>query len=104
MLPRSREGNSRNRWFDDFVRHSLERDALVLAKVRQRAVLRSLLDRLAGQMAQLLNVPNAMSGLNTTRPTADSYLRGPRQRQKSMLSTRVSVPDSCVSTRRSWRV
>lgn len=70
-----REGNARNRWFDDFVKQSLERDALELAKVRQRAVLRSLLDRLAGQTAQLLNVSNAMSGLNTTRPTADGYVR-----------------------------
>ncbi|CAB4974482.1 MAG: DUF4143 domain-containing protein [Actinobacteria bacterium] len=70
-----REGSARNRWFDDFVRQSLERDALELQKVRQRAVLRSLLNRLAGQTAQILNVSNAMAGLDTTRPTADGYVR-----------------------------
>ena len=70
-----REPSARNRWFDDFVKQSLERDALELTKVRQRAVLRSLLNRLAGQTAQLLNVSSAMSGLSTTRPTADGYVR-----------------------------
>ena len=70
-----REGSARNRWFDDFVKHSLERDALELQKVRQRAVLRSLLNRLAGQTAQILNVSTAMAGLDTTRPTADGYVR-----------------------------
>ncbi|MHB8263032.1 MAG: ATP-binding protein [Acidimicrobiales bacterium] len=51
-----RSGAARTRWFDDYVLLSVERDAVELARIRQRQVLRSLLERLAGQTAQVLNV------------------------------------------------
>ena len=44
-----RQGAARARWFSDYVRLSIERDAMELAQVRQRQVLRDLLNRLAGQ-------------------------------------------------------
>lgn len=44
-----REGASRNRWLDNDATRSIERDAMVLSRVRQRQVLRDLLNRLAGR-------------------------------------------------------
>ncbi|MBN2624034.1 MAG: ATP-binding protein [Acidimicrobiales bacterium] len=70
-----RQGAARSRWFRDYVRLSVERDAAELAKVRQRAVLSQLLDRLAGQTGQVLNVAAASSGLEVHRETIDSYVR-----------------------------
>lgn len=48
-----RDGAARSRWFDDYVRQTLERDALELKQVRQRQALRGLLDRLASRTAQV---------------------------------------------------
>ena len=70
-----REGAARNRWFDDYVRQTLERDALELKQVRQRSALRDLLDRLAGRTGQLLNLSQATQGMSVSRETVDSYTR-----------------------------
>lgn len=70
-----RQGAARSRWFRDYVRLSVERDAVELAKVRQRAVLSQLLNRLAGQTGQVLNVTAASSGLEAHRDTIDGYVR-----------------------------
>ena len=48
---------ARARWFDDYVRVSLARDAAELSKIRRAALLPALLRRLAGQTAQVLNIP-----------------------------------------------
>ncbi|HVX19115.1 MAG TPA: DUF4143 domain-containing protein [Acidimicrobiales bacterium] len=74
-LARRRSGAARARWFDDYVRLSIERDAVDLARVRQRQVLRDLLDRLAGQTGQSLNVASAARGLDAHRETIDGYVR-----------------------------
>lgn len=47
-----RSGASRNRWFDDFVRPSIDRGAAELARVGQRQALAELLSLLAGRSAQ----------------------------------------------------
>lgn len=70
-----RSGAARARWFDDYVRMSVERDAVELARIRQRKVLRALLERLAGQTAQVLNVTAAVRGLDADRKTIDTYVR-----------------------------
>lgn len=70
-----RSGPARVRWFDDYVRSSVERDAVELARVRQRKVLGELLERLAGQTAQILNVAVASRGLDADRKTIDGYVR-----------------------------
>lgn len=112
-LALQRTGSARNRWFDDFVRQSLERDALELQKVRQRSVLRALLNRLAGQTAQVLNVTNAMKGLGTTRPTAEGYVRlledlflvvelpawGKTLRARATAAPKIHVVDSGLAAR-----
>lgn len=70
-----RQGAARDRWFDDYVRSSVERDALELARVQRRDVLRRLLERLADQSAQVLNVATAGSDLSIDRGTLDGYAR-----------------------------
>ncbi len=70
-----RAGGSRNRWFDDYVRSSIERDATELARVGQRQSLSELLSLLAGQSAQVLNVANLTNILQLNRKTVEGYLR-----------------------------
>lgn len=70
-----RSAASRARWFDDFVRQSVERDALELSQVRQRQSLADLLSRLASQTGQLLNISKAAETLAVDRRTAEAHLR-----------------------------
>jgi predicted AAA+ superfamily ATPase len=70
-----RSAAARNRWFDDYVRLSLERDVQELSKIRQAASLPRLLERLAGQTAQLLNVNKVATSVQLDDGTARSYLR-----------------------------
>ena len=70
-----RTGSARSRWFDDYVRQSIERDALELGQVRKRQVLRELLGRLAGRTGQVLNLSQASSGLAVDRSTIEEYTR-----------------------------
>jgi predicted AAA+ superfamily ATPase len=66
---------ARARWFDDFVRQSVERDALELSRVRQRQSLVELLTRLASQTGQLLNITKAAEAVGVERKTAEVHLR-----------------------------
>lgn len=66
---------ARARWFDDFVRLSVERDALELSRVRQRQSLAELLTRLASQTGQLLNITKAAEAIGVERKTAEAHLR-----------------------------
>jgi uncharacterized protein len=66
---------ARARWFDDYVRLTLERDVRELARVEQAAVLPRLLERVAGQTGQVLNLARAAQELSVPERTADSYLR-----------------------------
>lgn len=70
-----RDSVERNRWFDDYVRQTLERDALELRQVRQRQALRDLLSRLAGRTGQVLNLGQATQGMTVRRETIDDYVR-----------------------------
>ncbi len=75
-LALQREGASRARWFDDYVRLSLSRDVAELApRLRQAAVLPKLLERLAAQTGQLLNVTAAADAVGMDASTAEGYLR-----------------------------
>jgi uncharacterized protein len=66
---------ARARWFDDFVRQSIERDALELSQVRQRQSLADLLARLASQNGQLLNITKTAEAVGVDRKTAEAHLR-----------------------------
>jgi predicted AAA+ superfamily ATPase len=70
-----RAGTARDRCFDDYIRQSLERDAIELVRVRQRNMLRELLGRLAGRTGQVLNLTNASPGLTGERKTIEDYVR-----------------------------
>lgn len=70
-----REQPAQDRWFEDYVRLSIERDATELSRVRQRQALRDLLERLAAQTGQVLNVARASEDLKVERKTADHHLR-----------------------------
>jgi predicted AAA+ superfamily ATPase len=66
---------TRARWFDDFVRASVERDALELGRVRERQAMADLLAHLAAQTGQLLNVTKAAQAVGVSRPTVENHLR-----------------------------
>lgn len=66
---------SRARWFDDFVRQSIERDALELSQIRQRQAMVDLLTHLAAQTGQLLNISKAAEAVGVDRKTAEAHLR-----------------------------
>ena len=71
----SRSEAARQRWFDDYLRQSIERDVVELSRVRERQVLRTVLERLAGQTGQLLNVAKLGAGIGANIKTVESHVR-----------------------------
>lgn len=108
-----RVGTARDRWFDDYIRQSLERDAIELVRIRQRTMLRELLGRLAGRTGQVLNLTNASQGLTAERKTIEDYVRlledlflidrlpawGKTLRARTAASPKVHVIDTGVAAR-----
>jgi len=108
-----RSGEARNRWFDDYLRVSLARDVLDLAKVRQGALLPELLRRLAGQTAQVLNMAAAGRSAGLEPRTAETYTKlfedlflvrrlhawGRTLRARSAASPKLHVVDAGVAAR-----
>lgn len=108
-----RGGVARNRWFDDCVRLTLERDVRDLSHLRQAAMLPALANKLAGQTAQVLNITAAAAGVGLDRATADSYVRlleavfllyrlpawGTTLTARSSASPKIHVVDSGVAAR-----
>lgn len=74
-LALQRDESSRSRWFDSYVRSSVERDAVEIARIHHRQALMDVFNRLAAQTAQVLNVTNLASNLHIDRKTAETYLR-----------------------------
>lgn len=69
------KATSRNRWFDNYVKLTLERDVRELSRVRQGDQLERLLHTLAGQTAQVLNLRKAAEKAELDPGTAENYLR-----------------------------
>lgn len=104
---------SRGRWFDDFVRASVERDALELGRIRERQAMADLLALVAAQTGQLLNVSAAAGKLGVTRPTVEGHLRlledlflvvrlpawGRNLRSRVSVKPKVHVVDSGLAAR-----
>ncbi len=65
----------RARWFSDYITQSVERDVRELAHIRDRQLLRDVLNRLAGRTASILDVSKAMAGLPGERRTLENYIR-----------------------------
>ena len=74
-LAARRSPTGRDRWFDNYVKQSIEKDALELTRVRQRQVVGDLLGRLAGQTAQVLNLSKVSDGLAVERKTVEEHVR-----------------------------
>ncbi|WIY82311.1 ATP-binding protein [Propionimicrobium sp. PCR01-08-3] len=70
-----RSDAARARWFDDYLRQSIERDATKLLKVRQRQSLADLVTYVAAQTGQLLNITKAAESIGVERKTAEAHLR-----------------------------
>lgn len=70
-----RPARRRSAWFDNYVTASLQRDVLDLARIRQVDGLTRLLERLAGQTAQLLNISNAAVASGIEVRTANGYAK-----------------------------
>ena len=64
---------ARNRWFDDYLRLVLGRDAIELSRGRRREQLPRLLARIAGQTAQVLNIAKAAESIGMKPATAEDY-------------------------------
>lgn len=108
----NRSGASRSRWFSDTIRASLERDLRELTKLRQAALLPGLLERLAAQTAQVLNIAKAARETSPQSPidpkTAESWIRlleavflvdrlpawGPTLRARAISKPKLHVIDS----------
>lgn len=109
-----RRPESRGRWFDDYVKTSLERDLQEVApRLRLRAYLPLLLQRLASQTGQVLNVSAAGAAVDLDKSTAVSYVKllealflvhrlpawGRTLRARSTALPKVHVVDSGVAAR-----
>jgi len=68
-------GNSRSRWFSNYVNLVLERDVLELSRIRQRDMLPRLLRQLAAQSGQVLNVAAAGQAIDLEKSTAENYVK-----------------------------
>jgi predicted AAA+ superfamily ATPase len=69
-----RNGASRNRWFDDYVRQIVERDIPGIAKIRNKGALRLVLRRLANQTAQILVLEKLSSLASLNVSTLRDYI------------------------------
>jgi hypothetical protein len=63
------------RWIDDYVRLTLERDVQELSRIRQAHTLPAILERAAGQSAQVLNTADLARGVGIDEKTARDYVR-----------------------------
>ena len=108
-----RSEDARARWFDDYVRQSIERDAAELVQIRQRQSLAELLTFVAAQTGQLLNVSKAAEAVGVDRKTAETHLRlledlflvarlpawGKTLRSRTSARPKVHVVDSGLAAR-----
>jgi len=104
---------SRNRWFDDYLALTLERDARDIRELHRSSRLPRLLERLAGQTGQVLNVSKAGQAAGLEPNTATEYVRvlealflvqrlpawGRTLTSRSAKSPKVHVVDSGVAAR-----
>jgi hypothetical protein len=108
-----RTETARNRWFDNYVTLSLERDVAELSKIRQREALPRLLNRLAGQTAQMLNMAAAGESAGLKSDTAENYTKlleaiflvhrlpawGTSLRARAVATPKLHVVDSGLAAR-----
>ncbi len=108
-----RSDTARNRWFDNYITLSLERDVSDLSKIRRRQALPRLLSRLAGQTAQMLNMAAAGESVGLKADTAEKYTKlleaiflvhrlpawGKSLRARTVATPKIHVVDSGLAAR-----
>lgn len=108
-----RNETARNRWFDNYVNLSLQRDVQELSRIRQKEALPRLLARLAGQTAQVLNIRAAAEQVGLTPDTGENYTRlledvylihrlpawGKTLRARAVATPKLHVVDSGLASR-----
>jgi uncharacterized protein len=70
-----RSSVDRARWFDDFAKASLERDALELGRIRERQALADLLRTIASRTGEVFTVSKVAESLGVSRVTTEGHLR-----------------------------
>jgi predicted AAA+ superfamily ATPase len=70
-----RPPKSRNRWFDDYVRQTIERDIPGIAKIRNSRGLSILLRKIAAQTAQIMALEKLSAGAAIDISTARDYIQ-----------------------------
>jgi predicted AAA+ superfamily ATPase len=70
-----RSTTARDRWFDNYVRTSIERDAKELDQVRQRQLLADVLGQAIGRTAQVLNISAIAERLAVRRDGVENLFR-----------------------------
>ncbi|MCL2788620.1 MAG: ATP-binding protein [Micrococcales bacterium] len=74
-LARGRSDGARSRWFDDYLRLTLERDVGAVYQARQASSLPDVLKRLASQTAQVLNRSKVANTLGIEDTTVAGHVR-----------------------------
>lgn len=104
---------ARNRWLDNYVSLTLSRDVRELSEIRHGALLPDLLQRLAGQTAQVLNVSKAAASIGLEPNAAARYIEllervflifrlsawGTTLNARSSKMPKVHVVDSAIAAR-----
>lgn len=104
---------ARNRWLDNYLSLTLSRDVRGLSEIRHGALLSDLLQRLAGQTAQVLNISKAASAIGLEPNAAARYIAllehvfllyrlpawGTTLNARSSKSPKIHVVDSAVAAR-----
>lgn len=112
-LALQRAGAARNRWFDNYVALTLQRDVQSLSKIQQKDALPKLLARLAGQTGQVLNISAAAGAVGLVPRTAENYTRlledvfllrrlpawGTTLRARATASPKLHLVDSALAAR-----
>jgi predicted AAA+ superfamily ATPase len=108
-----RREQDRARWIDDYVTQTLDRDLRELAKIRQRTLMPRLLERLASQTGQILNIAAASSSVGLEARTGENYTRlleavflidrlpawGSSVRARAGSAPKVHVVDTAIAAR-----
>lgn len=104
---------ARNRWLDNYLSLTLSRDVRDLSEIRHGALLPDLLQRLAGQTAQVLNINNAATAIGLEPKAAARYIAllehvfllyrlpawGTTLNARSGRSPKIHILDSAVAAR-----
>src|SRR5580693_3321687 len=68
-------GNSRSRWFANYVDLVIDKDVMDISRVRQREMLPRLLGQLAARSGQVLNIAPVAGAIGLERSTAENYIK-----------------------------